>query len=402
MNIHEYQAKEVLKKYGVPVLKNGVARTPQEAEKVAKSLGGGVCVVKAQVHAGGRGKAGGVQLVKSPAEVKQVAGTLLGKNLVTIQSGPEGKPVSTLLVEEGCNIHKEFYVSLLLDRGRGQLAFMVSSEGGVEIEKLAVEQPEKILTVYINTQFGFLNYQKAELARFLTQQKELQAKLISLFAKLYEAFIHNDCSLLELNPLVQTKDSLFIALDAKMGFDDNALFRHKDLAELRDLEQENKMEVEARKYGLSYIALDGNIACMVNGAGLAMATMDIIKLHGGAPANFLDVGGSATTEAVTEAFKIILSDSKVNAILVNIFGGIMKCDVVASGIIGALQNVSLSVPLVVRLEGTNVELGKKMLNEAPFAIMTATGMEEAAKKVTDAVKQTSARGRTQEISAGKV
>ncbi len=388
MNIHEYQAKDILKKYGVPVLRNGIARTPDEAQKIAQNLGSQVCVVKAQVHTGGRGKAGGVKLVKSPQEAEEVASKMLGTDLVTHQSGSLGKPVSKVLVEEGCDIAKEFYVSLLLDRSKALLAFMVSREGGVEIEKLAHENPEKILTVHFDPHFGLLKFQQAELVQFLVDDKNLQKKLSPLLVKLVQVFIHNDCSMLELNPLVLTKADEFIALDAKISFDDNALYRHPEIEALRDLKQEDAAEMEAKKFGLNYISLDGNIACLVNGAGLAMATMDIIKLHGGSPANFLDVGGSATTEAVTEAFKIILKDKKVKAILVNIFGGIMKCDVVANGIVGALKNVPLPVPLVVRLEGTNVEIGKRILDETDFDIITAQGMEEAAEKVTKAAKTT--------------
>ncbi|HLD73761.1 MAG TPA: ADP-forming succinate--CoA ligase subunit beta [Bdellovibrionota bacterium] len=394
MNIHEYQAKDILKKYGVSVLKNGVATTPDEAENIAKNLGSSVCVVKAQVHAGGRGKAGGVKLVKSPQEAQEVAAKMLGTCLVTHQSGSLGKPISKVLIEEGCAIAKEFYVGLLLDRSRAELAFMVSREGGVEIEKLAHESPEKILTLHFDPHFGLLKFQQSELNQFLVDDKNLQKKLIPLWGQLAKVFLENDCSMVELNPLVLTKNGEFIALDAKISFDDNALFRHPEIEKLRDLVQEDAAEMEAKKFGLNYISLDGNIACLVNGAGLAMATMDIIKLHGGSPANFLDVGGSATTEAVTEAFKIILKDKKVKAILVNIFGGIMKCDVVANGIVGALKNVPLPVPLVVRLEGTNVDIGKKILDEADFDIVTAQGMEEAAEKVTKAIKSTVVASKT--------
>ena len=386
MNIHEYQAKEILKKYGVPVLKSGVAGTAEEAEKVANRIGGSKWVIKAQVHAGGRGKAGGIKVAKSTKEVREFSSKLLGTKLVTHQSGAEGKPVSKVLIEEACDSAQEFYVGLLLNRARGQLTFMVSGQGGVEIERLAKEDPGKILTLPFDLHFGLLKFQQMELAKFLTKEPSLQKQLVSIFTKCAQAFVELDCSLIELNPLVLTRENQFIALDAKIGFDDNALFRHPEIATQRDVEQENAVEVEAKKHGLSYICLDGNIACMVNGAGLAMATMDIIKLHGGSPANFLDVGGSATTEAVTQAFKIILSDTKVKAILVNIFGGIMKCDVVASGIVGALENVPLSLPLVVRLEGTRVKEGKKILDEADFEIITANGMEEAAQSVVQAAK----------------
>ena len=309
----------------------------------------------------------------------------LGKNLVTIQSGTEGKPVSKILIEEGCDISHEYYVGLLLDRSRGKLAFMVSSEGGVEIEKLAVENPQKIKTLFFDLEYGLLRFQQLELARFLSKQEDQQKKLASIFSKLAKIFVDLDCSMCELNPLVRTKLDEFVALDAKISFDDNALFRHVEIENFRDEEQENKLEREARKHALNYVALDGSIACMVNGAGLAMATMDIIKLHGGSPANFLDIGGGATRETVTEAFKIILSDPKVKAILVNVFGGIIKGDMLAHGIVAAVKDVALPVPLVVRLEGTNVDLGMKILNEAPFDIITATSMEDAARKVVKAV-----------------
>ncbi|MBI2026846.1 MAG: ADP-forming succinate--CoA ligase subunit beta, partial [Deltaproteobacteria bacterium] len=320
MNIHEYQAKEVLKKYNIAVLKSGVATSAQQAFEVATRLGKNPLVVKAQIHAGWRGKAGGVKLVKSPSEASEVASKLLGKNLVTHQSGPEGKLVSKVLIEEGCDIAQEYYIGLLLDRSLAKLAFMVSAEGGVEIEKLAVENPEKIKTLFFDLEYGLLRFQQLEIARFLSKEESQQKKLASLFLKLSQMFVDLDCSMVELNPLVQTKQDEFIALDAKISFDDTALFRHVEIGQMRDDGQDNRLEIEARRHNLNYVALDGSIACMVNGAGLAIATMDIIKLFGGSPANFLDVGGGATKETVEKAFTIILRDPKVKASLVNIFG----------------------------------------------------------------------------------
>jgi succinyl-CoA synthetase beta subunit len=387
MNIHEYQAKEILRKYGVAVLKGKVAFTPEEAEAAAHELGGGLCVVKAQIHAGGRGKAGGVKLAKTPAEAKAIAASLLGKKLVTHQTGPDGKEVQKVFVEQGCDIAKEYYLGIVLDRTTSRVTFMASSEGGVEIEEVATRAPEKILREAVDPAVGFSDYEGRKLAYGLGLPKESVNKAVGFMRRLYRAFVESDASMMEINPLVLTKSGDLIALDAKIGFDDNALFRHKDILEMRDTTEENPKEVEASKFDLSYIALDGNIGCMVNGAGLAMATMDIIKFYGAEPANFLDVGGGATTEKVTEAFKIILSDKNVKGVLVNIFGGIMRCDVVAAGVVEAAKQVKLSVPLVVRLEGTNVDQGKKILAESGLNITPANDLADAAKKIVDAVKK---------------
>lgn len=387
MNIHEYQAKEILRKYGVAVLKGKVAFTPEEAEAAATELGGGLCVVKAQIHAGGRGKAGGVKLAKTPAEAKAIAVSLLGKKLVTHQTGPEGKEVQKVFVEQGCDIAKEYYLGIVLDRVTSRVTFMASSEGGVEIEEVAAHSPEKILREAVDPAVGFSDFAGRKLAYGLALPKDSVNKAVGFMRGLYRAFVESDASMMEINPLVLTKSGDLIALDAKIGFDDNALFRHKDIQEMRDVTEENPKEVEASKFDLNYIALDGSIGCMVNGAGLAMATMDIIKFYGAEPANFLDVGGGATTEKVTEAFKIILSDKNVKGVLVNIFGGIMRCDVVATGVVEAAKQVQLSVPLVVRLEGTNVDLGKKILAESGLNITPANDLADAAKKIVDAVKK---------------
>jgi succinyl-CoA synthetase beta subunit len=386
MNIHEYQAKEILRKYGVAVLRGKVATTPEEAEAAAKELGDGLCVVKAQIHAGGRGKAGGVKLAKNPQEAREHAAAILGKKLVTHQTGPEGKEVQKVFVEQGCDIAKEYYLGMVIDRATSRVTTMASSEGGVEIEEVAARSPEKILRETIDPAIGFLDFQGRKLAYGLGLPKDSVNKAVSFMRALYHAFIESDASLVEINPLVLTKAGDLIALDAKMGFDDNALFRHADIREMRDVTEENPKEVEASKFDLSYIALDGTIGCMVNGAGLAMATMDIIKHYGAEPANFLDVGGGATKEKVTEAFKIILSDKNVKGVLVNIFGGIMRCDVVATGVVEAAKQVQLSVPLVVRLEGTNVELGKKILAESRLNIIAANDLADAAKKAVEATK----------------
>ncbi len=386
MNIHEYQAKEILKKFGVPVPDGGVAFNPEEAYNVAKRLNTNIYVVKAQIHAGGRGKAGGVKVCNSPDDVRKAAQELLGKKLITHQTGPEGKEVLKVYVEEGCEVAKELYLGVVIDRSSGKITVMVSSEGGMEIEEVAAKTPEKILKEKINPSIGIMPFQARKLAYGLgLKDKEAQSmtKFIIALVKCFEAC---DCSLAEINPLAVLKSGEVLALDAKMNFDDNALFRHKDIEQLRDFTEEDPREVEASKYDLSYIGLTGNIGCMVNGAGLAMATMDIIKLHGGEPANFLDVGGGASTEKVTEAFKIILSDKNVKAVLVNIFGGIMKCDVIAQGIIEAAKIVSLKVPVVVRLEGTNVELGKKMLAESGLNLISADSMSDAARKVVEAAR----------------
>ncbi|SDE70162.1 succinyl-CoA synthetase (ADP-forming) beta subunit [Fontibacillus panacisegetis] len=381
MNIHEYQGKEVLKQYGVNVPKGQVAFTVEEAVEAAVALGSPVVVVKAQIHAGGRGKAGGVKVAKSLDEVRTYASEILGKVLVTHQTGPEGKEVKRLLIEQGCDIKKEYYVGVVVDRATGRVVMMASEEGGTEIEEVAAATPEKIFKEIIDPAVGLQPYQARRLAYAISIPNELVNKTVQFMTALYTAFVDKDCSIAEINPLVVTGDGDVMALDAKLNFDSNAIFRHKEIAALRDLEEEDEKEIEASKFDLSYIALDGNIGCMVNGAGLAMATMDIIKYYGGDPANFLDVGGGATAEKVTEAFKIILSDAKVKGIFVNIFGGIMKCDVIASGIVEAAKQVELDRPLVVRLEGTNVELGKSILTDSGLAIVSADSMADGAKKI---------------------
>lgn len=386
MNVHEYQAKELMRKFGIKVLNGQVAKTVDEAVEGAKKLGGNVWVVKAQIHAGGRGKAGGVKLAKSLDEVKKYAGDILGATLVTHQTGPEGKKVNTLLIEEGCNIAKEFYLGIVLDRNNSKVTFMASREGGVEIEEVAHKNPEAITKVAVDPATGYQPYIGRTLSNALGLDAAQSKEADKFYRGLYTLYMESDCSIAEINPLVLTGDNQMIALDAKLNFDENALFRHPDIAAYRDLTEESAKEVEAGKYGLSYIELDGNIGCLVNGAGLAMATLDIIKLHGGNAANFLDVGGGATKEAVEQAFRIILSDQNVKAILVNIFGGIMKCDIIAEGVIAAAKAVKLSVPLVVRLEGTNVELGKKILNESGLAITAASDLGDAAAKVVAAAK----------------
>ena len=385
MNIHEYQAKEILRKNGVAVLDGRIATTPDEAEAAAKELGGGLCVVKAQIHAGGRGKAGGVKLAKTPQEARVHATALLGSTLVTHQTGPEGKEVQKVFIEQGCDIDQEFYLGMVIDRATARITVMASSEGGVEIEEVAERSPEKILRATIDPAVGFGDFQGRQLAYGLGLPKDSVNKAVAFMRGLYRAFSESDASMAEINPLVLTKSGDLVALDAKMGFDDNALFRHADIREMRDVTEENEKEVAASKFDLNYIALDGNIGCMVNGAGLAMATMDIIKHYGAEPANFLDVGGGATTEKVTEAFKIILSDENVKGVLVNIFGGIMRCDVVANGVVEAAKQVNLSVPLVVRLEGTNVELGKTILAESGLDIIPADDLADGAKKIVEAI-----------------
>lgn len=385
MNIHEYQGKEVLKQYGVAVPEGRVAFSVEEAVSAAEALNSPVVVVKAQIHAGGRGKAGGVKVAKGLEEVRTYAEDILGKVLVTHQTGPEGKEVKRLLIEQGCDIKKEYYIGVVVDRATGAVVIMASEEGGTEIEEVAAHTPEKIIKEIIDPAIGLQAFQARRLAFAINIPKELVQEAVTFMLALYEAFIDKDCSIAEINPLVVTGDGKVIALDAKLNFDDNALYRHPDVAELRDLEEEDIKEIEASKYDLSYIALDGNIGCMVNGAGLAMSTMDIIKYYGGDPANFLDVGGGATAEKVTEAFKIILSDSKVKGIFVNIFGGIMKCDVIASGIVEAARQVELDRPLVVRLEGTNVELGKNILRESGLTIVSADSMADGAQKIVSLV-----------------
>ncbi|WP_223066760.1 ADP-forming succinate--CoA ligase subunit beta [Paenibacillus caui] len=385
MNIHEYQGKQVLKQYGLAVPEGRVAFTVDEAVKAAEELDSPVVVVKAQIHAGGRGKAGGVKVAKHLDEVRVYAQELLGKVLVTHQTGPEGKEVKRLLIETGCDIKKEYYIGVVVDRSTGRVVMMASEEGGTEIEEVAAKTPEKIFKEVIDPAVGLQNYQARRLAYAINIPNELVGKAVKFMAALYKAFVDMDCSIAEINPLVVTGEGEVLALDAKLNFDSNALFRHKDILGLRDLEEEDAKEIEASKYDLSYIALEGNIGCMVNGAGLAMATMDIIKYYGGEPANFLDVGGGATAEKVTEAFKIILSDQKVNGIFVNIFGGIMRCDVIASGIVEAAKQVELNRPLVVRLEGTNVGLGKNILADSGLDIVSADSMADGARKIVELV-----------------
>ncbi len=386
MNIHEFQAKEILRKFGVATLKGQVANTAAEAKAAAQQIGGALWVVKAQIHAGGRGKGGGVKIAKSLDEVQTLADKILGMTLVTHQTGPEGKKVHRVFIEQGCNIEKEYYVACLVDRATGRVAMMASSEGGMDIEEVAAHKPEAIVKVDIDPTVGLAAFQARQLAFKIGIKPELVNKATKFFVGLYNAFIATDCSIAEINPLVVTKEGDILALDAKMNFDSNALYRHPEVVELRDLNEEEPTEIEASKYDLAFIKLDGTIGCLVNGAGLAMSTLDIIKLHGGSPANFLDVGGGANKEKVTAAFKIILKDPNVKAIMVNIFGGIMKCDVIADGVIAASKEVGLKVPLIVRLEGTNVELGKKMLKESGLNITPAENLTDAAKKAVAAAK----------------
>jgi succinyl-CoA synthetase beta subunit len=384
MKIHEYQGKELLKKYDVPVPRSIVAKTPEEAERAAKDLGTDVVVVKAQIHAGGRGKGGGVKLAKSPEEAKQIAEQMLGMTLVTHQTGAEGREVKTLLIEEGLPIDKEFYLGITLDRVSGRDVFMASSAGGMDIEKVAAETPELILKETIDPAIGLRPFQARNLAFGLGIPNDLVNQAAKFMLSLYDAYVKMDATIVEINPFLLTKDNRLIALDAKVNFDDNAMFRHKDYAELRDLNEEEPLEIEASKFDLNYIKLDGNIGCMVNGAGLAMATMDIIKLAGGEPANFLDVGGGASQERVEQAFKILLADENVKAVLINIFGGIVRCDMVANGVVAAAKNLGVSIPIVARLEGTNVEEGRRVLRDSGVNILTAEGMRDAAEKVVSA------------------
>jgi succinyl-CoA synthetase beta subunit len=396
MNIHEYQAKAVLKEFGVPVARGVPVLKPGEAAKAAKELGGPVWVVKAQIHAGGRGKGkfkeptagdkGGVRLAKSPEEVDQYAEQMLGKTLVTAQTGPAGKQVNRLYLEEGAEIAKEFYLSMLVDRTTSRVAFVVSTEGGMDIEKVAHDTPEKIVTFSVDPATGIMPHHGRKIAEALGLSGDLAKQAQNLAAQLYTAFTAKDMELLEINPLIVTKDNKIRCLDAKISFDNNATFRHPDIAALRDETEEDAKEIEASKHDLSYITLDGTIGCMVNGAGLAMATMDIIKLYGEEPANFLDVGGGATKEKVTAAFKIITADPKVKGILINIFGGIMRCDIIAEGVIAAVKEVGLKVPLVVRLEGTNVELGKEIVAKSGLNVISADDLDDAAQKIVKAVK----------------
>ena len=396
MNIHEYQAKSLLKKYGVAVPRGGVAYTPQEAEGVARELGGPVWVVKSQIHAGGRGAGkfkdnpegkGGVRVVKSIEQVGRDTLEMLGHVLITKQTGPDGKEVKRVYIEEGCDIKRELYLSMLIDRGTSRVTIVASTEGGMAIEDVAEATPEKIMKIAVDPATGIQQYHARKIAFGLgLEGKQIQVATKFLIA-MYKAFTDLDASMVEINPLVVTGEGQIIALDAKMGFDDNALFRHKDIEELRDESEEDPAEIEANRHSLNYVKLDGSIGCMVNGAGLAMGTMDIIKHYGGEPANFLDVGGGATRERVTTAFKLILSDKNVEGILVNIFGGIMRCDVIAEGVVAAAREVSLHVPLVVRLEGTNVELGKKIMAESGLPILSAENLADAAEKIVKAVKE---------------
>ncbi|MBS0472638.1 MAG: ADP-forming succinate--CoA ligase subunit beta [Proteobacteria bacterium] len=386
MNIHEYQAKEVLRGFGAPVPRGKAAFTVEEAVAAAKELPGPVWVVKAQIHAGGRGKGGGVKVVKSIEDVEKEAKRMLGMTLVTHQTGPHGRVVKRLYIEDGSAIDRELYLSALVDRATSRVAFIASTEGGMDIEEVAHKTPEKIQTFQIEPAVGYSPYVGLDISSALKLKGDQAKQMGALVKSLYDAVLAKDMSLLEINPLVVTKDGKVVCLDAKINFDDNALYRHKDIQALRDLEEEDPMEVEASKFDLSYIKLDGEIGCMVNGAGLAMATMDIIKLYGSEPANFLDVGGGASKEKVTAAFKIIVSDPNVKGILVNIFGGIMKCDIIAEGIVAAAKEISLKVPLVVRLEGTNVELGKKILADSGLPILSANDLADAAQKIVKAVK----------------
>jgi succinyl-CoA synthetase beta subunit len=386
VKIHEYQGKEIFRRFGVAVPRGILATTPEQAEKAARELGTKITVVKAQIHAGGRGLGGGVKLAKSPEEAKTLASQILGMMLKTHQTGPEGQKVRKVYIEEGLDIARELYLGMTLDRDTARITVMASSEGGVEIEKTAHDHPEKILKQAIDPVVGLADYQCRNLAFGLGLSGPSIGKFAAFAKGLYAAYLATDASLVEINPLVVLKSGEVVALDAKLNFDDNALFRHPDIAELRDADEEDPAEAKAHEHDLAYITLDGNIGCMVNGAGLAMATMDTIKLVGGAPANFLDVGGGATKEKVTAAFKLILGDPKVKAVLVNIFGGIMKCDVIAEGVVAAAKEVKLSVPLVVRLEGTNVEMGKKILRESGLAITPADNLRQAAEKAVASLK----------------
>ena len=386
MNIHEYQAKDLLKAYGAPVANGVVAKSADEAIELAKELNGDIFVVKAQIHAGGRGKGGGIKLVKTIEEMHAEADRMLGKPLVTPQTGPKGRVVRSVYVVEDTTIARELYLSLLVDRATGRVAFVASTEGGVNIEEVAAETPEKITTIDVDPASGLSGFHSRVIADALELRGNLAKQCAKLIKTLYNVFIEKDASLIEINPLVVTKEDTLVCLDAKIGFEDNALFRHPDIEALRDIHEEDPAEVEASKHDLSYVKLDGNIGCMVNGAGLAMATMDIIKYYGAEPANFLDVGGGATKEKVTAAFQLILSDPNVKGVLVNIFGGIMRCDTIAEGIIAAAKETNISVPLVVRLEGTNVERGKELLAESGLAIIPADDLDDAAKKAVAALK----------------
>ncbi len=388
MNIHEYQAKALLRDYGVAVPRGQVAWTPEEAEAAAREIGGELWVVKAQIHAGGRGKAGGVRLARSPEEVRQIAAELIGRRLVTHQTGPEGRLVKRVLVEEGTRIARELYLGCVVDRASGRVTFMGSREGGVEIEEVAARNPDAIVRVAVDPASGYMPYIGRRLAFAFGLEGAQVREAVAFCEGVYRCFLERDASLVEINPLVVTEDGRLLALDAKMNFDDNGLFRQPQIVEMRDVDEEDPLEVRASEHGLSYVRLDGNIGCMVNGAGLAMATMDIIKLYGGEPANFLDVGGGTNRERVAAAFRLLLSDPRVEAVLVNIFGGIVRCDVIAEGIVAAAREVSLDVPLVVRLEGTNVELGRRILAESGLPITAAEDLEDAARKVVERAGKT--------------
>jgi len=385
MKIHEYQAKEIFKKYNIPVPRGKVAFTKQEILDAANELGNYPVVIKAQVHAGGRGKAGGVKLAKSSEEVSQIAESMLNMVLVTHQTGPEGKVVRKVLVEEGLNIEKEYYMAVVMDRSTEKIVIMASEAGGMDIEEVAEKSPEKIIKVFIDPLIGISSHNLRNIVFGLNIDKELQKPLMSITKSLYSIFVDLDCSLVEINPLVLTKEGKWIALDAKINFDDNGLFRHKDIMELRDIDEEDPLEVEASKYGLNYIKLDGNVGNIVNGAGLAMATMDLIKRAGAEPANFLDVGGGASAEMVENGFKILLSDKNVKAILINIFGGILRCDVLAEGVVAAAKKVGVNVPVVVRMEGTNAERGREILLGSGLNLKTAKDLKEAAKMIAELV-----------------
>jgi len=389
MKIHEYQGKAILKKYGVPLPKGMVVFTAEEARHAAVTLGGGTVVVKAQIHAGGRGKGGGVKVVKNPDEAYEAAKKMMGMQLVTHQTGPEGRIVKRLLIEEGLSIARELYLGLVLDRSTRRLVLMASPDGGVEIEKVAMETPERIFKAFLDPALGLLPFQARQLAFALGLKGDQVGKAVRLMTAVVNAYIATDASLVEINPLIVTAAGDLLALDAKVNFDDNALYRHPDYKELRDLDEEEPLEIEASKFSLNYIKLDGSIGCMVNGAGLAMATMDIIKLAGGEPANFLDVGGGANAEQIKNAFRILMSDKNVRAVLINIFGGILRCDVLAQGVIEAVKDLGVRVPIVIRMEGTNVELGKQMLRESGLNFTTADSMGEAAEKVVALTHQVS-------------
>ena len=385
MNIHEYQAKEIFKKYSIPILDGGVAFSVEQALEVAKTLPGPIMVVKAQIHAGGRGQGGGVKVVKDMIALETEANNILGMNLITKQTGPQGKIVKRLYIEDGCNIKEELYLSCLVDRKTSTISFIVSSEGGMDIEEVAKINPEKISKIAIDPVYGIMPFHIRQMVECLGIEKDLYNKFTQIIKNLYQLFVDNDLGLLEINPFVVTADNDLVCLDAKMNFDSNALYRNPSVLSMRDLDEEDPLEIEASDHGLNYVKLDGAIGCMVNGAGLAMATMDIIKLYGSSPANFLDVGGGANKEQVMNAFKIILSDPNVKGILVNIFGGIMRCEIIAEGIIAAAKELDISVPLVVRLEGTNVEIGKKYLKESGLNVISADNLDDAAKKIVSAV-----------------